>query len=176
MRMAQMERIPQQLVREIEAVLRRKMSSIMGEEGMPAGGVQSIAELLQHVDRATERRILQTIERSDARLAEAIRQRMFVFEDLMHLDDRTLQRVLREVDLDDDLPRALKIASPELREKVFRNVSARVRRMLEESMALLNEMEPDYHDKAEQAQQNIVRVVRRLEERAQRSVSRDEKD
>lgn len=141
-RIAQMERIPQQLVREIEAVLRRKMSAIMGEDGMPAGGLEVVVELLHHVDRTTERRILEKIESTDPQLAEAIRQRMFVFEDLVHLDDRSLQRVLREVDMN-DLPRALKIASPEL--------------------------ETDYRAKAEQAQQNIVRVVRRLEERGKSS-------
>ena len=123
------------------------------------GGVQSVAEILNAVDRATEEEVLSEIEEDSAQMAEDIRNLMFVFDDCRHLDDKGLRELLKEVS-NEDLTMALRGASEDLRERFFKNMSERASNMIREE---LEYMGPTKLSDVEAAQQNIVKVVRRLE-------------
>jgi len=168
-RIATMDRTAPDLLREVETLLEQKFSSVLALESTSAGGVETVVGILNSVDRGTEKQILEELEQTDPELAEEIRKRMFVFEDIVWLDDRSLQRVLREVDLNDDLPLALKVVSDEVRRKVFANISKRAAETLQENIDYLG---PVRLRMVEEAQQKIVSVVRRLDEQGEIVVAR----
>ncbi len=171
-RMATMDRTSPDIVREVERVLQDKMSLLIADEYSSVGGIEQVAKLLSRVDRATEKAILMRLEERDPDLAEQVRKLLFTFDDLVKLDDRSLQRVLREVD-SKDLALALKAAGEDLKEKVFRNMSSRAAEMLKEEIALSG---PVRLKSVEEAQQRIVNVVRRLDEAEEIVISRSEED
>ncbi len=168
-RIALMDRTSPEIVQEVERVLERKLSSVVSQEYASAGGITSVVEVLNQVDRATERTIIDALEVQDPELAEEIRRRMFLFEDIVRLDDRSIQRVMREVDLGRDLPLALRVCSDEVSERVFKNMSNRAVENLKENMEFMG---PVRLRDVEEAQQRIVNIIRRLEEEGEIIVSR----
>ena len=162
-RIANMDRITPEVLREVERVLERKLSSVMGQDFTVAGGIDAVVAIVNSTDRATERNIMEYLEENDPELAEEIKKRLFVFEDAMRLDDRSLQRVLREVDLK-ELSLALKGASEELKAKFFKNMSKRAAEMLQEDMDFMG---PVRVKDVEEAQQKVVNVIRSLEEQGE---------
>lgn len=167
-RLATLDRISPEVLHEIEHALEERLSGLVGDEAMAAGGIDAAVAVLNKVDRSTEKRILETLEQTDPELAEEIRSRMFVFEDLFLLDDRSMQRVIREVQ-SSDWALALKTASEDVSQRVFRNMSKRAGEMLREEMEYLG---PVRLRDVEEAQQRIVAVVRQLEEAGEIVVSR----
>ncbi len=159
-RIAKMDRITPEVLREVERVLERKLSTVMGQDFTLAGGIDAVVAIINSTDRATERNIMEYLEENDPELAEEIKKRLFVFEDIIRLDDRSLQRVLREVEMK-ELGLALKGATEELRAKFFKNMSKRAAEMLQEDM---DYMGPVRVKDVEEAQQKVVNVVRALEE------------
>ncbi|MDR1741276.1 MAG: flagellar motor switch protein FliG [Synergistaceae bacterium] len=159
-RIAKMDRITPEILREVERVLERKLSTVMGQDFTLAGGLDAVVALINSADRGTERNIMEYLEENDPELAEEIKKKLFVFEDIMRLDDRSLQRVLREVDMK-ELGLALKGATEDLRSKFFKNMSKRASEMLQEDMEFMG---PVRVKDVEEAQQKIVNNVRALEE------------
>ncbi len=167
-RIATMDRITPEVLREVERVLERKLSSVLGQDFTVAGGVDAVVDIINRVDRGTERNIMETLEEKDPDLAEEIKRRLFVFEDIIGLDDRSLQRVLREVDVK-DLSLALKGATEELRQKFFKNMSKRAAEMLNEDMQFMG---PVRVRDVEESQQKVVNVVRALEDAGEIVIAR----
>ncbi|ADG82394.1 flagellar motor switch protein FliG [Thermincola potens] len=167
-RIAIMDRTSPEIIREIERVLERKLSSVVSEDFTSAGGVQNVVDILNRVDRTTEKTIMESLEIQDPELAEEIKKRMFVFEDIVQLDDRAIQQVLREVD-SKDLALALKGSSEEVAAKVSRNMSKRAADMLREDMEYMG---PVRLRDVEEAQQRIVNVIRKLEEAGEIVIAR----
>jgi flagellar motor switch protein FliG len=167
-RIAKMDRITPEVLREVERVLERKLSTVMGQDFTIAGGIDAVVNLINRVDRGTERNIIESLEEQDPELAEEIKKRLFMFDDIGGIDDRSLQRVLREVDLK-DLGLALKGASEDLRQKFFKNMSKRAADMLKEDMDFMG---PVRVRMVEEAQQKIVNVVRALEEAGEIVIAR----
>ena len=159
-RIAKMDRITPEVLREVERVLERKLSTVMGQDFTLAGGIDAVVAIINSADRTTERNIMEYLEENDPELAEEIKKRLFVFEDIIRLDDRSLQRVLREVDMK-ELGLALKGATEELRVKFFKNMSKRAAEMLQEDM---DYMGPVRVKDGEESQQKVVNAVRALEE------------
>lgn len=172
-RIAIMDRTSPDVIRQVERVLEHKLSALMMQDYTAAGGVESVVKVLNQVDRSTERSIMEILEVNDPELAEEIKQRMFVFEDIVLLDDRALQRVLREVDMNEDLPKALKVASDDVKEKVLNNISKRAGELLKENMEFLG---PIRLRDVEEAQQRIVSIIRRLEEEGEIFIVRGQGD
>lgn len=172
-RVALMDRTSPEVIKEVEKVLERKLSSMMTHEYSMAGGVGTVVDVLNKVDRGTEKTIIEALEIQDPELAEEIKKRMFVFEDVVMLDDRSVQRVLREVDMSKDLPLALKVASNEVKEKIMKNISKRAQENLKESMQYLG---PVRLRDVEEAQQKIVNLIRRLEDEGEVMVMRGGRD
>jgi flagellar motor switch protein FliG len=171
-RIALMDRTSPDVIKDIEKVLERKLSSLVSQDFTSAGGVESIVDILNGVDRTTERTIIENLEVQDPELAEEIKKRMFVFEDIVLLDDRSLQLVLREID-NKDLSLALKAASSEVANKIFKNMSKRASEMLKEEMEFMG---PVRIRDVEECQQKIVNVIRRLEDSGEIVVSRGRGD
>ncbi|HBT20173.1 MAG TPA: flagellar motor switch protein FliG [Peptococcaceae bacterium] len=171
-RIAKMETTSPEIVKEVEAVLEKKLSTFVGERFTFAGGIQTVVDILNRADRSTERTIIETLEQDDPELAEEIRNRLFVFEDINILDDTAIRRVLREVDMK-DLAKALKGASDELMNRILRNMSKRAGEMLQEEMEFLG---PVRLREVEEAQQNIVQIIRRLDEAGEIIISRGGED
>jgi flagellar motor switch protein FliG len=167
-RIAKMDRITPEVLREVERVLERKLSTVMGQDFTIAGGIDAVVNLINRVDRGTERNIIESLEEQDPELAEEIKKRLFMFDDIGGIDDRSLQRVLREVDLK-DLGLALKGASEDLRQNFFKNMSKRAADMLKEDMDFMG---PVRVRMVEEAQQKIVNVVRALEEAGEIVIAR----
>jgi len=167
-RIARMDRITPEVLREVERVLERKLSTVMGQDFTLAGGIDAIVNIINNADRGTERNIMEHLEENDPELAEEIKRRLFVFEDIIKLDDRSLQRVLREVEMK-ELSLALKGATEELRGKFFKNMSKRASEMLKEDM---DYMGPVRVKDVEEAQQKVVNVVRALEDVGEIVISR----
>jgi len=159
-RIATMDRTSPDVLREVERVLEKKLSTLASEDFTAAGGVDAIVEILNLVDRSTERTILETLEEEDPDLAEEIKKRMFVFEDIVLLGDRDIQKVLREVDTT-ELAKALKGVNSEVQDKIFRNMSKRAASVLKEDMDFMG---PVRLKDVEEAQQKIVAIIRRLED------------
>lgn len=159
-RIAIMDRTSPDVLREVERVLERKLSTLASEDYTSAGGIDSIVEVLNNVDRGTEKIIIEALEEDDPELAEEIKKRMFVFEDIVLLDDRSIQKVLREVDTS-DLAKALKGVDVEVQEKIFRNMSKRASSLLREDMDFMG---PIRLRDVEESQQKIVNIIRKLEE------------
>ena len=167
-RIATMDRTSPEILREVERVLDKKLSSLSQEDYTAAGGVESIVDILNLVDRTTEKTIIESLEEEDPELAEEIKKRMFVFEDIVMLDDRAIQRVLREVDTS-ELAKALKAVDPEVQDKIFRNMSKRAAALLKEDM---DYMGPTRRKDVEESQQKIVSVIRKLEEQGDIVIAR----
>ena len=164
MRLAVMDRTSPEVVAHVEKQLERKLSSVLQPSELSSvGGVQSLVDILNRSDRATERLILEGLENRDSELADEVRQRMFVFEDIAGLDDRSIQLVLRQVD-SKELAVALKGVRAEVRTAITRNMSERAGANLVEEIALLGAVRLKT---VEEAQGAIVRVVRALEESGQ---------
>ncbi len=171
-RLALMDRTSPEILREVEKVLERKLSTVVTQDYTKAGGINSLVEILNRVDRATEKTIIETLEIQDPELAEEVKKRMFVFEDIVKLDDRAVQLVLREVD-SHDLALALKGASEEVMKKIENNISKRAAQMLREDIEYMG---PVRLRDVEDAQQRIVAVIRRLEEQGQIFITRGGRD
>lgn len=159
-RVAMMEQTSPDVIQEIEQGLEARLATIVNQQFERAGGVGAVAEMLNVTDRTTERTILENLEQEDPDLVEQIRRLMFVFDDLMKLDDRSMQAVFKNVETS-QWALALKGASAELKEKVFSNMSSRAATLLQEEIEYLG---PVRLSAVEQAQQQIVDVVRRLED------------
>jgi len=167
-RIAIMDRTSPEIIKEVERVLERKLSSLVPQEVTSAGGVQAVVQVLNRVDRGTEKTIMEALEIQDPELAEEIKKLMFVFEDIVQLDDRAIQRILREVD-SHDLALALKGSSEEVSEKVKRNLSKRAQDMLREEIEFMG---PVRLRDVEEAQSRIVSSIRRLEEAGEVIIAR----
>ncbi len=167
-RMALMDRTSPEILKEVEKVLERKLSSVVNQDYTSAGGVKSLVEVLNRVDRTTEKTIIEALEIQDPELAEEVKKLMFVFEDIVQLDDRAVQLVLREVDLH-DLALALKGAGEEVFNKIERNISKRAAQMLKEDIEYMG---PVRLRDVEEAQQKIVAIIRKLEEQGQIIIAR----
>ncbi len=168
MRLARLEAVPEDMLMEVDRVLQNQLVAMGGKEGKKVGGVQSVAEILNAVDRATEEEVLSEIEEDSAQMAEDIRNLMFVFEDVKLLDDRSVRELLKEIG-NEELTLALRGASDDLKLRFFKNMSERAANMVREE---LDFMGPTKLSDVEQAQQNIVKVVRRLEAEGKVVVSR----
>lgn len=160
MRIAIMDRTQPEVIRQVEQVMERKLSSILNQDFAAAGGIKSLVEMLNLVDRTTERHILEALDESSPELAEEVRKLMFVFEDILLLDDRSIQSLIKELEIK-DIGLALKGTSEEVQDKIFNNMSQRASSMLKEDMAYMG---PQRRRSIEEAQQKIVSIVRRLEE------------
>ena len=158
-RLAKLEAVAEEMLVEVDRVLQSQLIAIGGKEGRKVGGVSSVAEILNAIDRATEEEIMADIEEESAQLAEEIKQLMFVFEDILKIDDRGIREVLKEIS-NEDLTMALKTATEEMREKFFKNLSERAGNMIREDLEIMG---PVKLSEVEAAQQNIVKQVRRLE-------------
>ncbi|HWR81825.1 MAG TPA: flagellar motor switch protein FliG [Candidatus Deferrimicrobium sp.] len=167
LRIATMEKIAPEILREIEQTLQSHFEQSMGGRVTASGGAKAVAEILNLIDATAEKNILQSLEAADADLAAQVKNMMFVFEDITLLDDRSIQRVLKEVETK-DLALSLKAASEELKGKIFANVSERVAVMIKEEMEFMG---PTRLSDVEAAQSRIVDAVRRLEEEGQIIVS-----
>ncbi len=159
-RIAIMDRTSPEVVKEIEKVLETKFSGMLAQDFTTTGGVQTAVDILNSVDRGTEKFIMEELDIRDAELSEEIRRRMFVFEDIVALDNRSIQRIIREID-NSQWAIALKGASEEVKEVVFANMSKRLVEMIEEDIEFMG---PVRIRDIEEAQQNIVNVIRKLEE------------
>jgi flagellar motor switch protein FliG len=172
MRIALMDRTAPEVIREIERVLERKLSSVINQDFTSAGGLRSLVDLLNQVDRATERTILETLEEQNPELADEVRRMMFLFEDITALDDRSIQQVLREVDTK-ELAVALKGTSDEVQQKIYTNMSERAAAIIKEDLEFMG---PIRVKQVEEAQQKIVAVIRRLEDAGQIVIVRGGED
>ena len=172
MRIATMDQTAPEITREVERVLERKIATVLSQEFTTVGGVEALAELLNRVDRTTERSIMETLEAENAELADAIKKRMFVFEDVVLLDDRSIQQVLKEVD-QRELAIVLKGSSDEVKNKIFGNMSQRAAEIVKEDMEFMG---PVRVRQVEEAQQRFVAVIRRLEEAGDITITRSEDD
>jgi flagellar motor switch protein FliG len=171
-RIATMDRTSPEVLREVERVLEKKLSTLSSEDYTAAGGVENIVEILNLVDRSSEKQIIEALEDEDPELAEDIKKRMFVFEDIVMLDDRAIQRVMREVD-SQELSKALKSVDTEVQDKIFRNMSKRAAQMLKEDMEFMG---PVRLKDVEESQQKIVSIIRHLEETGEIVVARAGED
>lgn len=171
-RLATMDRTSPEVLREVERVLEKKLASLSSEDYTAAGGVDSIVEILNLVDRTSEKAIIETLEEEDPELAEEIKKKMFVFEDIVMLDDRAIQKVLREVD-QQELAKALKAVDTEVQDKIFRNMSKRAASMLKEDMEYMG---PVRVKDVEESQQKIVGVIRKLEDAGEIVIARSSED
>jgi flagellar motor switch protein FliG len=167
-RIAQMDRTTPAVLREVEKVLERKFSAVMSQDFTNAGGLKSLVAMLNSVDRGTEKTILESLEEQNPDLAEEIKKLMFVFEDIVLLDDRSIQRILREVDTK-ELSLALKGSNDEVRAKVFKNMSERMGKIVKDELEFMG---PVRVRDVEEVQQKIVSIIRTLEERGEIIVSR----
>ena len=159
-RIAIMDRTSPEVVKEIEKVLESKFSSMLSQDFTTTGGIQTTVDILNAVDRGTEKFIMEELDIRDAELSEEIRRRMFVFEDIVSLDNRSIQRIIREID-NSQWAIALKGASEEVKEVVFANMSKRLVEMIKEDIEFMG---PVRIRDIEEAQQNIVNIIRKLEE------------
>lgn len=172
-RLALMEKAMPEIVSQVESVLERRLSSVTLEEQTTSGGIEAVVKVLGEVDRSTERTILTALEKEDPVLAEAIKKHIFVFEDIVNLHDKDLQRVLREVEVLKELPMALKTASESVKAKIFRNVSKRAAQTIEEEMEYLGAVRVR---EVEEAQQKIVGIIRRLDDEGEIYIARGGED
>jgi flagellar motor switch protein FliG len=171
-RIALMESTNPDIVSEVERVLEQKLSATVVSDYSSAGGIQSIVEILNGVDRGTERTILDSLEIQDPELAEEIKKRMFVFEDIVSLDSRAIQRIIREIE-NADLQLALKVSGDEVKDVVFKNMSKRMADTFKEEMEYMG---PVRLRDVEEAQTRIVAIIRRLEEAGEIVIARGGRD
>ena len=167
-RIALMDGTSPEVIKEVEAILEKKLASLANQDYTIIGGVDAIVEILNAVDRGTEKHIMENLELEQPELADEIRKRMFVFEDILSLDDRAIQRVLRDVD-NNDLAIALKGSNEEVQKVIFNNLSKRLGAMIKEDMEFMG---PVRMKDVEEAQQKIVTIIRKLEEASEIVISR----
>ena len=167
-RIAQMDRTSPDVIKEVEKILEKKLSSLVNQDYTIVGGVDSIVDILNTVDRGTEKHIMESLEIEEPELADEIRKKMFVFEDILSLDDKSIQRVLREVD-NNELAIALKGANEEVQNVIFNNLSKRLITMIKEDMEYMG---PVRMKDVEEAQQKIVNIIRKLEDAGEIIISR----
>lgn len=159
-RMSELDKVSPEILVEIDRVLQEELLSVEGVEGQRLGGVEMVAEILNNADRALEASILEGVEEQREELADEIRRLMFVFDDLIGVDDRGIMAILKEVS-SDDLKLALKTAAAELQEKIFKNMSSRAVEMLKEELEMMG---PTRLKDVETAQQAILKIAKRLEQ------------
>ncbi|WP_442955848.1 flagellar motor switch protein FliG [Paenibacillus sp. y28] len=167
-RIALMDSTSPEVINQVERVLEQKLSSTVTQDYTTAGGIEAIVQILNGVDRGTERTILDSLEIQDPELAEEIKKRMFVFEDIVNIDNRSIQRIIRDIE-NADLQLALKVASEEVRETIFRNMSKRMAETFKEEMEYMG---PVRLRDVEEAQTRIVSTIRRLEESGEIIIAR----
>ena len=167
-RIATMDRTSPDVIKEVEDVLEKKLNSLVNQDYTIVGGVDSIVEILNTVDRGTEKHIMETLEIEEPELADQIRRKMFVFEDILLLDNKSIQRVLRDVD-NNDLSISLKNVSEEVQNAIFTNLSKRLASMIKEEMEFMG---PVRVKDVEEAQQKIVNIIRKLEDSGEIIISR----
>lgn len=171
-RVAIIDRISPEVIKEVEGVLEKKMSMIIPHHEQQAGGVKTLVNILNRVDRSTEKTILEELETNDPELADEIRKLMFVFEDIIKLHDVAIQRVLREVD-QKDLAKAMRGSNEEVAGRIYKNMSKRAADMLREEIQFMG---PVRLRDVEEAQQKIVQIIRRLDEAGEIIVARGGED
>ncbi|MDR2891674.1 MAG: flagellar motor switch protein FliG [Deltaproteobacteria bacterium] len=159
LRLARLEAVPEEMLAAVDKVLQSQLIAMGGKEGRKVGGVQAVAEILNAVDRATEEEVLSEIEEESVQMAEDIRALMFVFDDVKSLDDRSIREMLKEIS-NEDLTMALRGSTEEMRELFFKNMSERASNMIREDLEIMG---PTRLSDVESAQQNIIKVVRKLE-------------
>ncbi|SHJ59064.1 flagellar motor switch protein FliG [Anaerobranca californiensis DSM 14826] len=167
-RIAQMDRTSPEVIREVEGILEQKLSSLSNQDYTRAGGIDVIVDIINKVDRGTEKTIFENLEIEDPELAEEIRRKMFVFDDIILLDDRSVQRVLREVS-NQELALSLKIAPEQVSSKIFKNMSKRQAELIKEEMEYMG---PVRLRDIEEAQQKIVNLIRKLEDTGEIIIAR----
>jgi flagellar motor switch protein FliG len=167
-RIAVMDSTSPEIINEVEQILERKLSATVTQDYTNTGGIEAVVQVLNGVDRSTERTILDALEIQDPDLAEEIKKRMFVFEDIVTLDNRAIQRVIRDCE-NDDLLLSLKVSSEEVKEIVFKNMSQRMVETFKDEMEFMG---PVRLRDVEEAQSRIVAVIRRLEEAGEIVVAR----
>ncbi len=167
-RIATMDSTSPEVISEIEAVLERKLSSTVTQDYTDTGGVDAVVEVLNGVDRSTEKTILDALEIQDPELAEEIKKRMFVFEDIITLDNRSIQRVIRDCE-NEDLILSMKVSSEEVKEILFKNMSSRMAESFKEEMDVMG---PVRLRDVEEAQTRIVGTIRRLEDAGEIIIAR----
>ena len=167
-RIAMMDRTSPDVIKEVERVLERKLSALVNQDYTIVGGVDAVVNILNTVDRGTEKHIMENLEIEEPELADEIRKKMFVFEDILLLDDRAIQRVLREVE-NSDLELACKNTPEEVQNVIFKNLSKRLAAMIKEDMEFMG---PVRMKDVEEAQQKIVGVIRKLEDAGEIVISR----
>lgn len=167
-RIATMDRTSPDVIKEVEKVLEKKLASLVNQDYTIVGGVDSIVSILNTVDRSTEKHIMENLEVADPELADDIRRKMFVFEDIKLLDNRSIQTVLHEVD-NNELAIALKNANEEVQKLIFDNLSSRLATMIKEDMEFMG---PVRLKDVEDAQQKIVNIIRKLEDSGEIVISR----
>ena len=167
-RVAMMDRTSPDIIKEVEKILESKLASLVNQDYTIIGGVDAVVEILNAVDRGTEKHIMETLEIEEPELADEIRKKMFVFEDILLLDDRAIQRVLRDVD-NNDLAVALKGANENVQTAIFNNLSKRLSAMIKEDMEFMG---PVRMKDVEEAQQKIVNIIRKLEDSGEIVISR----
>lgn len=171
-RIATMDRTSPDVIREVERVLEKKISSMLTQDFTTAGGVPAIVEVLNRVDRSTEKAIIESLEVDDPELAEEIKKLMFVFEDIVLLDDRSMQIVLRQVDTK-ELALAMKSTTEDATNKIFKNMSKRAAEMLKEELSYMG---PVKIRDVEEAQMKVVNVIRSLEDKGEIVINRGQSD
>lgn len=171
-RIALMDRASPEVISQIEQEFEKRLSSVVSEDYTSIGGIDSIVDIINQADRATEKNIMENLEIEDPELAEVIKKKMFVFEDITTLDNRYIQRILREVD-NHELAVALKGSSDSVKEVIMANVSKRLAAMIEED---LEYMGPKRIKEVEEAQQKIVNIIRKLENAGEVVISRGSGD
>ena len=172
-RIALMDRTSPDVIKEVEKALEKKLSSLMTEDYTAMGGVDSIVEILNSVDRTTEKHIMETLEIDDIELSDEIKKKMFVFEDILTLDNRSIQTVLRQ-DIDNrELAIALKGSSDDVQNLILANVSKRLAAMIKEDMEFMG---PVRRADVEESQQKIVNIIRRLQDSGEIVIARSGSD
>ncbi len=167
-RIALMDSTSPEVISQVERVLEQKLSATVTQDYTNAGGITAIVQILNGVDRGTERTILDSLEIQDPELAEEIKKRMFVFEDIVNIDNRSIQRIIRDIE-NADLQLALKVASEEVRDAIFKNMSKRMAETFKEEMEYMG---PVRLRDVEEAQTRIVATIRRLEEAGEIIIAR----
>ena len=167
-RVALMDRTSPDVIKEVEKILESKLASLVNQDYTIVGGVDQVVEILNSVDRRTEKHIMETLEIEEPELADEIRKKMFVFEDILLLDDKAIQRVLRDVE-NSDLALALKGSNEQVQNAIFNNLSKRLAAMIKEDMEFMG---PVRMKDVEEAQQKIVNLIRKLEDSGEIIISR----
>ena len=167
-RIAMMDRTSPDVIKEVEKILEKKLASLVNQDYTIVGGVDSIVNILNTVDRSTEKHIMENLEIEEPELADEIRRKMFVFEDILLLDNRAIQTVLREVE-NNELAVALKNANEDVQKVIFDNLSSRLASMIKEDMEFMG---PVRLKDVEDAQQKVVNIIRKQKDADELVISR----